>query len=84
MWDARHFSNAEKGSHEEVLAAMTERALLGLGHDELGGAHGVERKGNLGYDRQSGVQVAEELRPEDQRGRRGIEHEVVVLDRVPQ
>src|SRR6267143_721018 len=25
----------EKGSHEEVLAAMTERALLGLGHDEL-------------------------------------------------
>src|SRR5882762_10376261 len=25
----------ENGSHEEILAAMTERALLGLGHDEL-------------------------------------------------
>jgi len=25
----------EKGNHEEILAAMTERALLGLGHEEL-------------------------------------------------
>jgi len=25
----------ERGSHEEVLAAMTERALLGLGHEEI-------------------------------------------------
>jgi len=25
----------ERGSHEEILAAMTERALLGLGHEEI-------------------------------------------------
>jgi selenocysteine-specific elongation factor len=25
----------EKGNHEEILAAMTERALLGLGHEEI-------------------------------------------------
>ena len=25
----------ERGNHEEILAAMTERALLGLGHEEL-------------------------------------------------
>jgi selenocysteine-specific elongation factor len=25
----------ERGKHEEILAAMTERALLGLGHDEI-------------------------------------------------
>ncbi len=31
---AAFLETLERGNHEEILAAMTERALLGLGHDE--------------------------------------------------
>jgi selenocysteine-specific elongation factor len=32
---AAFLETLEKGNHEEILAAMTERALLGLGHEEI-------------------------------------------------
>jgi len=82
VWDARHFSKRLKKAATRNLAAMTERALLGPRHDELV-ARTAGAKRNLGYDRQSGVQVAEEFGPKISAARRGIEHEVVVLDRVP-
>ncbi len=32
---ATFLETLERGSHEEILAAMTDRALLGLGHEEI-------------------------------------------------
>src|SRR5260370_405585 len=32
---AAFLETLERGGHEEILAAMTERALLGLGHEEI-------------------------------------------------
>ena len=32
---AAFMETLERGNHEEILAAMTERALLGLGHEEI-------------------------------------------------
>src|SRR6266481_557623 len=32
---AAFLETLERGAHEEILAAMTERALLGLGHEEI-------------------------------------------------
>ena len=32
---AAFLETLERGNHEEILAAMTERALLGLGHEEI-------------------------------------------------
>jgi len=32
---AAFLETLERGSHEEILAAMTDRALLGLGHEEI-------------------------------------------------
>jgi selenocysteine-specific elongation factor len=32
---AAFLATLERGSHEEILSSMTERALLGLGHDEI-------------------------------------------------
>jgi selenocysteine-specific elongation factor len=32
---ATFLETLERGNHEEILAAMTERALLGLGHEEI-------------------------------------------------
>jgi selenocysteine-specific elongation factor len=41
----------ERGSHEEILAAMTERALLGLGHEEI-----VARTGWTGKEIQQALE----------------------------
>jgi selenocysteine-specific elongation factor len=41
----------ERGNHDEILAAMTERALLGLGHEEIVARTGwteIEIRGALG------------------------------------
>ncbi len=41
---AAFLETLERGAHEEILAAMTERALLGLGHEEIVARTGWTKK----------------------------------------
>jgi len=48
---AAFLETVERGNHEEILAAMTERAVLGLGHEEI-----VARTGWTGKEIQSALE----------------------------
>src|SRR6266853_5904143 len=48
---AAFLETVERGNHEEILAAMTERAVLGLGHEEI-----VARTGWTGKEIQGALE----------------------------